>query len=316
MKQVLVLMAAIAVLAVPTACTPRVRVVANPTPHQKGIRYYRPKPYLLVSSGIAEVTVSDKEKTTTTRMVPDPKVVNIQLVYMPDFEEEYAIDVRTGFGTADVSITLEDGWNLTSINQNLDSQTDENLKGVAELLGAIGGLPPPTAQKGERTQEAQVAATCSVKATNVPLGYYESVIGRDGQGRKRLYGFRYIGFLPYASCPQSMQGLECGNCETADLYGLVFENETMVFRRLDAIQTLHSESQFEKHAMAPSSGNTAKVLRQIEYDDKGEPTKAKVSVSDEFQVPTTRDNVLYVPLPKLKIPSEQEVQPFVTPRKP
>jgi len=73
MKRFLVLMAAIAVLAMPTGCTPRVRVVANPTPHQKGIRYYRPKPYLLVSSGIAEITVSDKEKTTTTRMVPDPK---------------------------------------------------------------------------------------------------------------------------------------------------------------------------------------------------------------------------------------------------
>jgi hypothetical protein len=317
MKRFLVLMAAIAVLAMPTGCTPRVRVVANPTPHQKGIRYYRPKPYLLVSSGVAEMTVSDKEKTTTTRMVPDSKVVNIQLVYMPDFEEEYAIDVRTGFGTADVSITLEDGWNLTAINQKLDSQTDENLKGVAELLGAIGSLPAPTAQKGERSLETRAAATCNVKATNVPLGYYESVIGRDGMGRKRLYGFRYLGFLPYASCPQSMQGLECGNCETADLYGLVFENDTMVFRRLHEIQTLGGETQFD---MSPGAsepvGNTATVLRQIEYDDKGDPTKAKVSVSDEFQVPTTRDNVLYVPLPKLKMPRESQVQGVVTPSNP
>jgi len=293
-----------------------VRVVANPTPHQKGIRYYRPKPYLLVSSGIAEITVSDKEKTTTTRMVPDPKVVNIQLVYMPDFEEEYAIDVRTGFGTADVSITLEDGWNLTAINQNLDSQTDENLKGVAELLGAIGGLPAPAAQKGERSPETRAAATCNVKATNVPLGYYESVIGRDASGRKRLYGFRYLGFLPYASCPQSMQGLECGNCETADLYGLVFEDDTMVFRRLNEIQTLDRVTQFQPSSLEPVEANTAKVLRQIEYDDKGEPTKAKVSVSDEFQVPTTRDNVLYVPLPKLKMPRESQVQGVVTPSNP
>jgi hypothetical protein len=91
------------------ACAPRIRVIANPKPHQSGIRYYRPKPYLLVTSGQSAVTLEERPKTSTTTTVPDPRYVNIQLQYLPDFEEEYALDVRTGFGTADVGITLEFG---------------------------------------------------------------------------------------------------------------------------------------------------------------------------------------------------------------
>ncbi|MFN7733639.1 MAG: hypothetical protein ACK5OB_17210 [Pirellula sp.] len=287
------------------ACTPRVRVLANPTPHDKGIRYYRPKPYLLVSSGVAEVAVSEKEKTVTTKSTPDPRYVNIQLVYLPDFEEEYAIDVRSGFGTADVAIKLEDGWNLTELNQKLDSQTDENLKAISELVGAIGKLPTPTAQ-GESNSKSLTDATpsCTVRASNVPLGYYESVLGRDARGRKRLYGFRYVGFLPYANCPQSMAGFECNTCETADLYGLVFENEAMVFRRLSDIQNLPPEAQFASAASKATETPQAQVTRNIEYNSKGEVAKATVSIVDTFSVPSTRDRPIQVPLPTLKNPTD------------
>lgn len=294
------------------ACTPRVRVLANPTPHDKGIRYYRPKPYLLISSGTASVTVSEKDKTVTTKSTPDPRYVNIQLVYLPDFEEEYAIDVRTGFGTADVSLKLEDGWNLTELNQKLDSQTDENLKAIAELVGSIGKLPVPAGQgESNNKSAAPPIPSCQVRATNVPLGYYESVLGRDARGRKRLYGFRYIGFLPYANCPQSMQGLECNTCETADLYGLVFENETMVFRRLNDIQTLAPETQFAQNAAQATEPSEAQVTRNIEYNAKGEVSKATVSIVDTFSVPSTRDRPIQVPLPKLKNPADaSHVEPL------
>ena len=116
-------------------CAPRVRVKSNPGPHDQGIRYYRPKPYLLISN-IAERVPNENGKPG--RAVLDERYVDIQLQYLPDFEEEYAIDVRTGFGVADVAITLEDGWNLTAINQKLDSQTDENLKAAADLMGSVG----------------------------------------------------------------------------------------------------------------------------------------------------------------------------------
>ena len=218
-------------------CAPRVRVKSNPGPHDQGIRYYRPKPYLLISN-IAERVPNENGKPG--RAVLDERYVDIQLQYLPDFEEEYAIDVRTGFGVADVAITLEDGWNLTAINQKFDSQTDENLKAAADLMGSVASA----AGAGSRVSDPGKTASPAfrVKATNVPLGYYESVIGRDGCGRKRLYGFRYVGFIPYQSCPTSMSGSECGNCQSTEIYGLVFENDAMVFRPLNRVESLVNSS--------------------------------------------------------------------------
>ena len=122
------------------------------------------------------------------------RLVRISLAYLPDFSEEYSIDVRSGLGIANVGIKLEDGWNLTEINQELDSQTDENTKALAEcLLTAVGDVVP-TASKGENL----ATASFTVPARNVPIGFYESIIGLDSRGCKRLYGFRYVGFVPFA----------------------------------------------------------------------------------------------------------------------
>lgn len=212
-------------------CAPRVRVRANPAPHDAGIRYYRPKPYLLVTSAAQSIL---NESGKPVREVIDDRFVQIELKYLPDFSEEYAIDVRSGFGIADVAITLEDGWNLTAINQKLDSQTDENIRAMAEVVRGAAGLTNP----GQRTSSPDGGKQSSfyVKASNVPLGYYESVIGADSCGKKRLYGFRYVGFLPYQACPLGMHGSEMAHCQSADVYGLVFENGVMVFRPLTQIQ--------------------------------------------------------------------------------
>ncbi len=284
------------------ACAPRIRVIANPKPHQSGIRYYRPKPYLLVTSGQSAVTLEERPKTSTTTTVPDPRYVNIQLQYLPDFEEEYALDVRTGFGTADVGITLEDGWNLTSVRQNLDSQTDENIKAVSDLVGAIAKSAAATTPGDTKRNEP--APTFTIRATNVPLGYYESVIGRDGCGRKRLYGFRYIGFIPYASCPQAMGGVESLSCYSGELYGLVFEGDAMVFRVLSQIQQL---DQFDKQFAAADSDatSTSNVERVITYDQAGSPSKATVTVTDSFVAEREKDGLIRIPLPKLDTPSMQ-----------
>ncbi|MFN6127952.1 MAG: hypothetical protein ACK6DC_21650 [Planctomycetota bacterium] len=213
------------------ACAPRVRVRANPQPHDTGIRYYRPKPYLLVTS-VSQTVLNESGKPV--REVVDDRFVQIELQYLPDFSEEYSIDVRSGFGIADVSLTLEDGWNLTAINQKLDSQTDENVRAMAEVVRGAAGLTNP----GGRTSDPDANKTPAfrVKASNVPLGYYESVIDVDGCGKKRLYGFRYIGFFPYQGCPVNMHGCEVGNCQSTEIYGLVFENGVMVFRPIHQIQ--------------------------------------------------------------------------------
>ncbi len=209
--------------AVGAGCTPRVLVRAHPGPRDHGVRYYRPKPYLKIEP--AEVAV-DKNQSTIV-----PGVVRLSLVYMPDFSEEYAIEVKSGFGTADVGIKLEDGWNLTEISQNLDSQTDENLEAIGSLLSAVGDVVP-TSQAGSPSD-----VSFTVPARNVPIGFYESIIGRDARGCKRLYGFRYVGFVPFSSCPVDVGGQQSACCgdPLLGLYGLMFVDGQMVFQPLPAL---------------------------------------------------------------------------------
>lgn len=303
MKRTLCFIALLGMVCYSVGCTPRVRVIANPKPHQKGIRYYRPKPYLLVTSGQAAVISNQSEKTVTTTSIPDKRYVNIQLQYLPDFEEEYALDVRTGFGTADVGIKLEDGWNLTEINQKLDSKTSENIKAVSDLIGSIAQSAAASAPT-DKTLRTPPTTSFTIQATNVPLGYYESVIGRDSCGRKRLYGFRYLGFIPYASCPQQMNGCEPANCQTTEMYGLVFEGDAMVFRSLSQLQQLGSNNQFQTTEAAPQATNS-NVERTIEFNQAGAVSNAKVIVTDAFKVERKENDEIYVPLPTIKVPVTQ-----------
>lgn len=211
---------------VAAGCMPRVVVHSRPGPDDPGIRYYRPKPYLKIEP--AEVAINSKTSAVT------PGVVRISVVYLPDFSEEYSIDVRSGFGVADVSIKLEDGWNLTEISQDLDSQTDENIESISRLITAVGSAA--TSGGGTQTDEA---VTLTLPARNVPLGLYEAVLGRDARGCKRLYGFRYVGFLPFSPCPTDMTGHEVGVCgdPCQMLYGLIFDRGEMVFAPLNDIAT-------------------------------------------------------------------------------
>ena len=214
----------IAILVGLLGCAPRVLVTPNPSPQTQGIRYYRPKPYLKVVP--AEISVG-KDATDI-----QPSLVTVTLEYLPDFSEEYAIEVKPGLGIANVSVKLEDGWNLTEISQELDSQTDENISAMADVLKAASGIIPTSKRADETTSQFTVAAT------NVPLGYYEAVLGCGPDGKKRLYGFRYLGFLPYEPCPTTMGGSvqACCNDPFVSLYGLTFENGRMVFKSLEAMQ--------------------------------------------------------------------------------
>lgn len=204
-----------------SGCTPRVIVRAHPQPDDRGIRFYRPKPYLKVEP--AEVAI---EKNQTSIV---PGLVRISLAYLPDFSEEYAIDVRAGLGIANVGIKLQDGWNLTEISQQLDSQTDENTKAFASLLSAVGDVIP-TSNNGDRN----ATPSFTVPSRNVPIGFYESIIGLDARGCKRLYGFRYVGFVPFSACPLNMGGSQSACCDdpNSGLYGLSFVDGQMLFQPL------------------------------------------------------------------------------------
>ena len=210
------------VLGMATGCT-GVSVVKNPDEGDPGIRYWRPKPYLLVTPADA-----------TGRMV------KIKLEYLPDFSEEYAILPR---GKKAPAISLKDGWNLVAVG---------------------GPAPPPEPAEADALPAAPTDPTkvpeFVVAATNVPIGYYESVFDKNGT-KKTLKGWRYIGLSPIAGgdaigvdpkalaasklppgCPppppeSSMPG---------PLYGMVFFNGVMTFRQLDEIANNQTCPQYVK----------------------------------------------------------------------
>ncbi|MEQ9067952.1 MAG: hypothetical protein RLO18_14565, partial [Gimesia chilikensis] len=67
----------VGVLIVAGGCMPGVHVKKNPADKDKGIRYYRPKPYLFISpSGTVTKTVKDKTETTVTEK--SDEFVNIE----------------------------------------------------------------------------------------------------------------------------------------------------------------------------------------------------------------------------------------------
>jgi hypothetical protein len=185
-----------------TGCT-SVKVIRNPDEADTGVRFYRPKPYLLV-------TPAD----------PTGRLVNLKLEYLPDFNEEYSAHLK---GKA--SVALKDGWHLVGVNTK-DAPKDED-KPPAKIEDIK--LPPAV-----------------VSATNVPIGYYESVYGYAG-ARKFLQGWRYIGMTVLGggqpnvcrvpghnpNCPPGSAGMN--GCISGPLYGMVFFNGVMTFRQLEEI---------------------------------------------------------------------------------
>ena len=223
-------------------CLPRTTVLKNPGTADRGVRYYRPKPYLMV------------KPMTDHGGLPVDGMVQLEQVILPDFGEEYSIHVRSGLGTNNTEIHLEDGWNLTALNVDIDSQFDENLRAVADVVDAI----PRATASSIGTSPSMV-----VRATNIPLGLYESVISKSSDCKKRLYGFRYVGFMPYSSCPLESCGQQQTSCSVDEIYGLAMEKGTMVFRRLDQIAAYHGSERIplrEVNEFLPEEDRTEPLI--------------------------------------------------------
>jgi hypothetical protein len=61
-----------------------------------------------------------------------------KLVMLPDKREEYAITMNSGlWGSASANPTLQEGWNLTSLDGKADSKTSETLNSLASFIKAI-----------------------------------------------------------------------------------------------------------------------------------------------------------------------------------
>lgn len=250
--------------AIQSGCTPKIVVRQHPTADDQGIRYYRPKPYLLISALSKDAAASSD-------------YVSITLDYLPDFSEEYSINVKSGFGIADVSIGLEDGWNLVSINQKLDSQTDETIKATGELLKAVVSLPASGAG------QSAARPIINVPARNVPLGYYEAVIGKNRHGKKQLFGFRYVGFMPFQACPVDMCGSVVAPCDDGLLYGLTFDSGVMTFKPLCDIAAVLQPSQ----QSPPEANSTVPLTRSFSrsWTTKAGKEESNVTIQDSGSVP-------------------------------
>lgn len=210
--------AACVMLALACGCLPQTTIRKSPGPRDKGVRYYRPKPYLMLKPQVDDDGY------------PVEGYVALSLEYLPDFSEEYSIHVNSGFGSNKTSITLTQGWNLTALNVDVDSQTDEKIKAMGDLLSGVADVASAT--RGDEPNGFVI------RATNVPLGYYEAVVADCG-GCKTLQGFRYVGFMPFAAggaCSPHVAPPVVGN--EGPLYALVFDQGVMTFKPLGEVAAL------------------------------------------------------------------------------
>lgn len=124
MKKIYLLPAIAAVIFIAAGCAaPSISVTKiNNGSNEAGIRFYRPNPYILVSADKAGNCVN-------------------QIIYLPDFSHGYVLNIKPGTGSATISkITLDNGWNLTSIGGTLDSKTAENITAATGALSAAAGI--------------------------------------------------------------------------------------------------------------------------------------------------------------------------------
>jgi hypothetical protein len=98
--------------------------------NQKGLRFYRPHPYLVIGR--------DKNDAMSG-----------QIIWLPNLEEEYAIVSTPGIGDTDLKVTLENGWNLTQYGESIETRLPELIKELGDLGELVLTLQTRTPQAVE-----------------------------------------------------------------------------------------------------------------------------------------------------------------------
>jgi hypothetical protein len=150
----------------------------TPSGEAEGIRYYVPKPYLLVmnlsggsgggasppaapvldpktgkpigqpgggdtstqTGGGGTGTTAPSASGDTSFMAADTQTV-AKIIYLPDYSRPMAVSEFPGlFGTSTMSASLQDGWMLTTLQGSGDSKTAETLTALGSLVSAVGGV--------------------------------------------------------------------------------------------------------------------------------------------------------------------------------
>jgi hypothetical protein len=166
------------ILVISFSCASKVEVVplskeARDRNVNKGIPYYLPKPYLLITRNVefiateeevidnntappptTERTNSSRSTTTiTTKSPPVNDFFSSRIIYLPDISEKYGIKISRGTGTFKGKISIVDGWKFVGINLETDSKTKETLEGLGELIKALASVSPYTLRIDEKDTE-------------------------------------------------------------------------------------------------------------------------------------------------------------------
>jgi hypothetical protein len=168
------------------------------TDEAEGIRYYLPKPYLLVaelpatpqtpqsnpsaatraghaaagggdtdssqkksSSGDQPQTAAPAAPATDTSFAATMATYSIKLIYLPDYSKPMALRIDSGlFGTVSATPTLQDGWMLSGVSGTVDS-------GGSAALTALAGLATAATGKGAAGAKPSAAVMSYTDAVKV-----------------------------------------------------------------------------------------------------------------------------------------------------
>lgn len=105
----------------------------NALQQEAGIKFYTPKPYLLVS-----------------RTGAKEKPIEVKLIYLPDVSVPYYAKLKPGMGSANLSLTFENG-SLKTVGQNTDPQIDELVTALGSFATSAREAiaPPPTTKSNK-----------------------------------------------------------------------------------------------------------------------------------------------------------------------
>lgn len=102
----------------------------------RGIPYYLPHPYLVVTKNL---TCATAEKSGSAVTVKNDTALNkdnyaMQVIYLPDPDQKYALYFDKGTGSYDSTITLVDGWKLAGLNMKGDAKTAETIQAIGSAI--------------------------------------------------------------------------------------------------------------------------------------------------------------------------------------
>ena len=151
---------------------------------------------------------------------------------------------------------------------------------------------------------------------DVPLGFYEPIIATDPQGHKSLFGWRYVGFMPFSGCPVN----PCIDpnvvyCDPSQLWGIVATPNSIKFDRLSDM-----ENRYVKGGKWPYKYKQVDSMDALNIDNHDSPPPATTPAPPDGSIHTdtgasdvsdTSD-----PKPSLTLPPSQEAAPGGSPQPP